>query len=1469
MPPENDQRLSLAERARQFALKQEIELSDLNIENMSRRLVDLQFRYDQLREAEINQSEQLRLAQARASQFKNQLEDLRTNYEKQLARATKFKSAYESMKQSPDFKIGRLLAAPTRRLRKLVGKSTIQLSGNNSGVDRTSDSVSLAVSPTKNLVTSTRREIDEAKRRYVKDGEVVAPLEVLESFEEHLHDNERVLLEQMRGVKRLLENLFDIPPRQFSAGYVPKRGRVIYCAHSTGHYNSNGYSTRTAGLTSALGKISDIVVVARPGYPWDSSTRVPAENKDRYTQIIGDVTHVFNNGPSLRRDPVDLYIHRSADILAREATIQRAELIHSASNHLTALPALIAARRLGIPFVYEVRGLWELTEASNNEKWASSERFQSAVRLETQVAIEADRVLAITSQVKEELIRRGVREDRIELLPNAADTVEFAPVPKDRGLLRSRGISENDVVIGYAGSIVAYEGLDTLVEGFSKASIHSARLKLLIVGDGKDLGRVREIVKANNLEDRVIFTGRIPSQQVPKHVNLMDVVVCPRRSNTVTEMVSPIKPLEAFAAGKAVIVSNVGPLVELVGQDQDRGLIFEAGEPEDLSRKIRTLIEDSETRTELGRKARSWTRQTRDWSEMARIVRHAYAAVFEESKRASTSLINESEPRSISDLRLALISDEFTYHSVKSECEVIQIHPDSWKEVLSPDSIDALLIESAWEGNNGSWHRKVGYYDDDSFSTIVELTDWCRKFGIPTLFWNKEDPVHFERFRKTASLVDHVFTTDSNMIPKYFSSRGSENKTYSALPFWAQPSIHNPFPPRGSRKDTVAYGGSFYGERYPERSHSLQILLNSVAEHGLTIYDRQANHPESPYRYPQKLVRFVQGGLKYSEMLDAYKQHPLHLNVNSVVNSPTMFSRRVVELAACGTPIISGPGAGVDYLFGDLVPTTESGDLVGKISNLWMNNERDRILDGWNLHRHVYRAHLAQHRLAYMLRTAGIKLQMEELPRYRLRLDALTAESTASTLRQSLLPNEVVVGKDQVLDKALVERLNSESVSVDFENNANDDELLDVYLGNFLDDSEAAEDLVRTSFYWPGRIQITSPAKFRNRHSLWEFDKFDKSSPALNRGVGSPASAVTEGDQTAVLALVRPREELSAEPQVSPKVEVSFEPKRIVLAGHDLKFASTIVQGLRNAGHDVRIDQWTGHATHDELLSEELSLWSNVVFCEWALGNLEWYSSRRRPGQKLITRFHSQELFWPYMERIHPETVDKFVFVGEFVRQRAMRQFGIPYERTVVIPNALGVEPGLRKVDSDNRFRIGFVGSVPRQKHLDRALDILEMVRKQDTRFELHVKGRRPEEYSWMLDRPDELAFYQEQYARIEQNPLLTGSVHFDPHGDDMSEWYSQIGVVLSLSDFESFHMTLADGAASGAVPLSLSWPGAELIYPVTWIHDEKRDIANHLLEVTADELNFEETARGAQMFALGNFATKSIVDTYLALIAH
>ena len=1212
-----------------------------------------------------------------------------------------------------------------------------------------------------------------------------------------------------------LQNDWYIPPRQPNPGLLARHQHILYCLHQSVPHTTNGYATRSHGVAVGLQNAGwKVRATTRPGFPWD--TGAEGLSRGYHTVELDGITYAAMAGWDIKRTPLDHYLAEAADHYLREAQTSGAEIIVAASNHITALPALMAARRLGLPFVYEVRGLWEVTQASTQPDWANSERYHLMRRLEQQAAREADLVITLTEELADELASWGVSRQRIVLVPNAVDTQRFAPMPHDIQIAQALNLPSGVPVIGYAGSAVAYEGLDLLLDALALLKKQGEDFVFVLVGDGKVMDAVKAQAQDLGLEKHCRFTGRVPFDQIPLHLSCMDIMPVPRLSSPVTEMVSALKPLEAMAMGKAVVLSDVSPHKIMAGDNQ-RARLFTKDNAQALSQVLQQLMHDPAERTRLGQAARIWTETERSWNHVTSIYAQALETVRQQTRASDSATV--STAKTLDQITLGLIADQFTTDTLASAVKVLPLSPDNWQQELATQPVDVLFVESAWKGNNGQWYRKVGYYSAEEFAPLKALLAHCRSKAIPILFWNKEDPVHFDRFRKTASLCDHVFTTDSRRIIPYLATSDSLTQTASSCPFYASPQIHNLLPSTRSWQPTAAYGGTYYGTRYPERTEYMDKIMSAAAPLGLSIYDRQHADPESPYKYPSGLGNYVAGDLSYADMIQAYKAHPVQINVNSVLDSPTMFSRRVVETAACGTPLISGPALGMNrYLEGAAHVIRTESQAAQALENLlrypayrWRNSLRGA--------RAVMRAHTTGLRLAQMLRTAGMCIAAPQVPQVHLLAEHIDLPAAHKLLAQTLRPHTIVARQWNTSIQYQLEQAGIQCYSLADSRLCQQGQRWLLATSDALEQLEAEdiEDLAWASTYAP-QPRITYLHDTAVQPGEWpgvalETDRVDTSLQLLNLPQALPVTDLNAwATEQATLALRKPFAEHDRAPDVAPQ-------KTLLIAGHDLKFIQPFYPYFAQAGIRILLDFWAGHNQHNSAISQRLLEQADTIFCEWMLGNAIWYGEHKKPEQKLVGRLHLQEIHHALFPTIPFEKFEKVVFVGPHILRQAIIQNPVLKKNGVVIYNGVDVE-ALQAVPrkKTNGKVLGFVGIVPQRKRLDLALDILRELRKKDTEYILRIKGKRPEEYSWMANRPDEMAWYQEQYNRLEQDPLLKGAVIFDPHGNDMPQWYAGIDYVLSTSDFESFHFTIADGAAVGCIPVVLPWEGADEIYPKEWV---------------------------------------------------
>lgn len=319
-----------------------------------------------------------------------------------------------------------------------------------------------------------------------------------------------------------------------------------------------------------------------------------------------------------------------------------------------------------------------------------------------------------------------------------------------------------------------------------------------------------------------------------------------------------------------------------------------------------------------------------------------------------------------SNLRVAAIMDEFTAASYAPECHLQQLSVASWKAELESFKPQLLLIESAWRGLNEEWGAKVGHLSVE----VQGILSWCRARNVPTAFWNKEDPVHFETFLNTAEKFDLIFTTDIDCISRYKAALGHDN--VYLLPFACQPEVNNPIE-LYERKDAFCFAGAYY-VRYPDRTRDLDDFVENLPLYRpIEIFDRNFGKDHPDYMFPEIYHPFIVGTLPHTEIDKAYKGYRFGINLNSVKHSQSMYARRMYELLASNTRVVSNYSWGLRLMFGDLVVTTDSGaEAVRRIREQDSSGHADRIrLQGL---RKVLSEHTYSHRLAYVARKAGIEM---------------------------------------------------------------------------------------------------------------------------------------------------------------------------------------------------------------------------------------------------------------------------------------------------------------------------------------------------------------------------------------------------------------------------------------------------------------------------------------------------------------
>lgn len=415
-----------------------------------------------------------------------------------------------------------------------------------------------------------------------------------------------------------------LPARAANAAFTPIVGRLAYVLHNSLPFSSGGYATRAQGLAKGLvAQGHEVIAFTRPGYPRDINKSLDAGSVPDVQEVDG-ITYVRTFEPSRKKLRMQEFMPIATDVMAAHFRHYKPEVVVAASNYICALPALFAARRLGLPFIYEVRGFWEITRLSREPGFINHASYKIQELMEAFVCKEADKVLTLTEAMKVELIRRGVDGNKIDIIPNACQPELFEPCPRDGDLAADLGIPANVPVIGYVGTFVDYEGLDDLARACGILKSRGLEFRLLMVGNenvsGTERGPIAQAVIAAAEEfgflDWLIMPGRVPHEKVASYYSLIDIAPFPRKPWPVCEMVSPMKPLEAMAMEKAVVVSSVSALAEMAGYG-DYGVIFDKGSENALADALTDMLADPALRKSLGQAGRQHVLAERTWMRSA------------------------------------------------------------------------------------------------------------------------------------------------------------------------------------------------------------------------------------------------------------------------------------------------------------------------------------------------------------------------------------------------------------------------------------------------------------------------------------------------------------------------------------------------------------------------------------------------------------------------------------------------------------------------------------------------------------------------------------------------------------------------------------------------------------------------------------------------------------------------------------
>ena len=316
----------------------------------------------------------------------------------------------------------------------------------------------------------------------------------------------------------------------------------------------------------------------------------------------------------------------TAKRLESVARLVRPDVLHAHSPVLNAIPALYVGRKLGIPVVYEVRAFWEDASTDLGTSKEGSLRYRATRAIESFALRHVDAVTTICEGLRSDIINRGISESNITVIPNAVDVETFATAPeRDPALAEKLGLT-GKFVLGFVGSFYAYEGLNLLIQALPRILRHAPETRILLVGGGPQEPTLKALTHEIGVADKVIFAGRVPHSMVSKYYGLIDILVYPRLSIRLTELVTPLKPLEAMAQRKMLIASDIGGHRELI-RHGETGILFKAGNVEGLAQAVLWALDHRQDWPDQLERARHFVESERSWVRSVANYERVYDAI--------------------------------------------------------------------------------------------------------------------------------------------------------------------------------------------------------------------------------------------------------------------------------------------------------------------------------------------------------------------------------------------------------------------------------------------------------------------------------------------------------------------------------------------------------------------------------------------------------------------------------------------------------------------------------------------------------------------------------------------------------------------------------------------------------------------------------------------------------------------------
>lgn len=381
----------------------------------------------------------------------------------------------------------------------------------------------------------------------------------------------------------------------------------------------SGYSMRSRYISDSLRQLGiDLKVFSSPIFSY--------KNGDENINDVEYIRSVMNGWNYIKKIP---FLKEQLIINNLQKTISsnwdsEIKLIDAHSSVLNGIAASKLAKKYKVPFLYEIRALWEDAAVDQGKTKEGSLRYKFTRKLETSIIEKSDKVTVICEGLRKDIVERGFDPKKIEVIPNGVDTELFKPVEKDEEIIKKYELKDRKV-FGFVGTFFLFEGLEYLIKAAKKICDDNDDVKFLLVGGGHEEEKLKVLVKELSLEDKVVFTGRVKHDDIKKYYSVIDVLVYPRISKRITELVTPLKPLEAMALEKIVLGSDVGGIKELV-KDGYNGFLFKSDDVDDLVDKCKYVLNNIDNMSKMAKDAREFVINERNWLKIC----EKYLTIYKE-----------------------------------------------------------------------------------------------------------------------------------------------------------------------------------------------------------------------------------------------------------------------------------------------------------------------------------------------------------------------------------------------------------------------------------------------------------------------------------------------------------------------------------------------------------------------------------------------------------------------------------------------------------------------------------------------------------------------------------------------------------------------------------------------------------------------------------------------------------------------